>query len=142
MLKTFKRGVHPPESKYTASDPLSEFETPDRVFVSLAQSAGAPCEPVVKEGDKVKAGTLIGRAKGFVSANVFSSVSGEVKGFVKLPSSNGFKVMHVEIENDFKYETESLPLRFSKGRLPVYSNGSNRQVLSVWAAQDFPLTSS
>lgn len=109
MLKTFKRGVHPPESKYTASDPLSEFETPDRVFVSLAQSAGAPCEPVVKEGDKVKAGTLIGRAKGFVSANVFSSVSGEVKGFVKRPSSNGFKVMHVEIENDFKYETESLP---------------------------------
>lgn len=141
MLKTFKRGVHPPESKYTASDPLSEFETPDRVFVSLAQSAGAPCEPVVKEGDKVKAGTLIGRAKGFVSANVFSSVSGEVKGFVKLPSSNGFKVMHVKSKTISNMKPK-VCLRFSKGRLPLYSNGSNRQVLSVWAAQDFPLTSS
>lgn len=138
MLKTFKRGVHPPESKYTAADALSEFETPNRVFISLAQSAGAPCEAVVKEGDKVKAGTLIGRAKGFVSANVYSSVSGEVKGFVKLPSANGSKAMHVEIENDLKYETESLPPLLEKTPAALLERVKQAGIVGMGGA-GFPL---
>lgn len=108
MLRTFRRGTHPPQSKYTKDMPLAEFDAPQILAISLAQHIGAPSKPVVKEGDSVKVGTKIGEANGFVSANVFSSVSGIVKGFKKLPNAVGAKVMHVEIENDFKYDSVSL----------------------------------
>ena len=38
----------------------------------------APAKPVVAKGDKVKVGTLIAEAGGFVSAPIYSSVSGTV----------------------------------------------------------------
>ena len=44
----------------------------------LSQHIGAPAKPVVQKGDKVKVGTLIAEAGGFVSAPIFSSVSGTV----------------------------------------------------------------
>ena len=109
MLRTFKRGTHPPESKFTENLPLEDFDAPQILAISLSQHIGAPAKPIVKEGDLVKVGTKIGEANGFVSANVYSSVSGIVKGFKKLPNATGAKVMHVEIENDFKYDAVLLP---------------------------------
>ena len=44
----------------------------------MNQHIGAPAKPVVQKGDKVKVGTLIAEAGGFVSAPIFSSVSGTV----------------------------------------------------------------
>lgn len=44
----------------------------------LRQHVGAPCEPVVKAGDKVEKGTLIAVPKG-LGANIFSSVYGCVQ---------------------------------------------------------------
>ena len=44
----------------------------------MFQHIGAPAKPVVKKGDEVKVGTLLAEAGGFVSAPVYSSVSGKV----------------------------------------------------------------
>ena len=45
--------------------------------ILLRQHVGAPTEPVVKIGDKVKRGTLISKPTG-LGANIFSSVYGKV----------------------------------------------------------------
>ena len=108
MLKTFRNGVHPIGRKDTADMPLQEFTTPDTVSISLAQHIGAPCDPVVDIGDMVKAGTLIGAAHGFVSANIYSSVSGRVKAFEQRETALGNKTTHIVIENDHMYEEETL----------------------------------
>ena len=87
MIFTFKRGVHPDgKKKLTENVALSEFPTPVSVCIPLSQHIGAPAEPVVNVGDYVKEGQLIGKSTGFVSANVFSSVSGTVTGFMTLPT--------------------------------------------------------
>ncbi len=110
MKYTFRHGIHPEGRKEISKDcPLTDFPTPAVVHIPLSQHIGAPAEPAVAAGDAVKQGTLIGTAKGFVSANVFSSVSGTVKGFENRPNAMGAPVMHVVIENDGKFDKELLP---------------------------------
>lgn len=46
--------------------------------ILLRQHIGAPCEAIVKAGDRVKKGSLIAKPTG-LGANIFSSVYGEVK---------------------------------------------------------------
>lgn len=46
--------------------------------ILLRQHVGAPCEAIVKVGDRVKKGSLIAKPTG-LGANIFSSVYGEVK---------------------------------------------------------------
>ncbi len=107
-LRTFRRGIHPPANKFTKDIPLERFPSPETLYVSLSQHIGAPANPVVKTGDHVDQGQLIGEANGFVSANVFSPVSGMVKGIVKLPTANGLEADHIQIENDFLYTKQFL----------------------------------
>ena len=120
-LKTFRHGVHPLANKLTKDIPLEDFAVPDKVYISLSQHIGAPAKLVVNVGDYVKEGQMIGEAGGFVSAPVFSSVSGTVKKIVKLPTALGQLVDHVEIENDFQYE---------KALLPALANPSKEEILA------------
>lgn len=66
----------------------------------MSQHIGAPANPVVKAGDTVYVGTLIGEAGGFVSAPVHSSVSGTVKKIEKYLMANGKETLAVVIESD------------------------------------------
>lgn len=78
-LKTFRiGGVHPEENKLTAESKTVVAELPKQAVFPLSQHIGAPAKPVVAKGDKVKVGTMIAEAGGFVSAPIFSSVSGTV----------------------------------------------------------------
>ena len=78
-LKTFPRGgVHPEENKLSAHLPIQDFPMPKQIIVPLGQCLGAPAECIVKKGDRVLTGQLIGTAKGFVSANVHSPATGTV----------------------------------------------------------------
>ena len=78
-IRTFSRGgVHPDECKLTAELATVVAELPKQAIFPLSQHIGAPAKPVVKKGDKVKVGTLIAEAGGYVSAPVYSSVSGTV----------------------------------------------------------------
>ena len=67
----------------------------------LRQHVGAPCEPVVKSGDKVKKGTLIAVPAG-LGANIFSSVYGTVQDVV------GDRII---IEPDKVQEEEFVPIQ-------------------------------
>ena len=77
--KTFRiGGVHPEENKLTHEVPTQVAPLPQQAVFPLSQHIGAPAKPIVQKGDKVKVGTMIAEAGGFVSANIFSSVSGTV----------------------------------------------------------------
>ena len=78
LFSAFRGGIHPPESKYTRETKFSNFPVPPMCYVPLQQHIGAPALPLVKAGDIVHEGQLIGEASGFLSANVHSSVPGKV----------------------------------------------------------------
>lgn len=101
MLKTFRLGgVHPPESKLSATQNIEIFNTTGTVTIPLSQHIGAPAQAVVKRGDIVKVGTLIGKSSGFVSANIHSSVSGKVLKIDDVVDGSGYKKSSVVIKLD------------------------------------------
>ncbi|MBR6397459.1 MAG: hypothetical protein IKS06_01065, partial [Lachnospiraceae bacterium] len=110
---TFRGGVHPFEGKdLTENAPVSVLEPGRELAFLLSQHIGAPAVPVVKKGDRVLTGQLLGEAGGFVSARVFSSVSGTVKGIEKRRNAKGALTDAVIVENDGLYEStpfEPLP---------------------------------
>ncbi len=71
--------IHPPElKKSTICKKVERMFLPKKVILTLSQHTGAPSESIVKVGDSVKTGSLIAEAKGFISSNLHSSVSGKV----------------------------------------------------------------
>jgi Na+-translocating ferredoxin:NAD+ oxidoreductase subunit C len=91
-LKTFpKGGIHPPENKVTASRQIQVLDIPGKVVIPVSQHLGASSEIVVNKGDKVKAGQVLARSRGYVSAFTHSSVSGEVEKLDYIIDSTGFK---------------------------------------------------
>ncbi|MCE5204968.1 MAG: electron transport complex subunit RsxC [Porphyromonadaceae bacterium] len=103
MLKTFRiGGIHPKENKISAGNAIQPIAIPDQVIIPLSQHIGAPCQPVVKKGDNVKVGTLIGKSVGFVSANIHSSVSGTVLKIDKTLDASGYKrdAVFIKVEGD------------------------------------------
>ncbi len=103
MLKTFRiGGIHPKEHKLSAGKAIQPIAIPAQVVIPLAQHIGAPCQPVVKKGDTVKAGTLIGKTVGYVSANIHSSVSGTVLKIDKTMDASGYRrdAVFIKVEGD------------------------------------------
>lgn len=77
--KTFPLGgIHLDKHKLTSSYPIVDAGLPDMVYIPIKQHIGAPSKILVQKGDKVKVGTLLADADGVVSADIHSSVSGEV----------------------------------------------------------------
>ncbi|WP_026475930.1 electron transport complex subunit RsxC [Alkaliphilus transvaalensis] len=113
---TFKGGIHPPEFKEATEHlAIEKAIDPSVVAIPLQQHIGAPCEAIVKAGDRVLVGQKIGEAKGFVSSPVHSSVSGEVKSISMMPSVTGGEVLSVVIESDGQNEVD--PSVKPKGKL-------------------------
>ncbi len=93
-------GVHVPHRKNTAHTHSVEMPAPKTVTITMAQHIGAPCKPVVKVGDTVAVGQLIGDNDAYVCAPIHSSVSGTVKKIEKVTVADGSKVDAVTIESD------------------------------------------
>ena len=110
---TFKGGVHPYEGKELSKDkPVLRFMPEGEMVFPLSQHIGAPAKPLVKKGDRVLYGQMIAEAGGFVSANIYSSVSGTVKSIGKHRVATGDMVESIMIENDGLYEAaEPLPVK-------------------------------
>ena len=99
MLKTFSiGGIHPNDSKISKDCAIEVLPVPSKVYISVAQHLGAPANPVVAVGDKVKAGQVIAEPAGFISAYVHSSVSGTVKSIGPRKDLAGNNMTHIEIE--------------------------------------------
>ena len=96
-------GVHPPQCKDTRDCPVAPIDSPKQVRIPLNMHIGAPCKPVVAEGDHVYVGTLIGDGEGLY-APIHASVSGTVTfvGTEALPTGQTAPV--VEIASDGKME--------------------------------------
>ena len=102
-LKTFSMGgVHPEENKITAEVATVVAPLPQQAIFPLSQHIGAPAKPVVNRGDKVKVGTLIAEANGFVSAPIYSSVSGTVLKVDTAIDATGYRkpAIDINVEGD------------------------------------------
>ena len=103
MAFSFFGGIHPKENKlYTCDLPVQEFPAPSEVVIAMSQHIGAPCAPLVKNGDLVTMGQKIGDNQG-LCVPVHASVSGKVKAVEARPHSSGTTMMSVVIENDQQY---------------------------------------
>ena len=107
-IRTFKiGGVHPDENKLTHEVPTKVAALPKQAIFPLSQHIGAPAKPVVAKGDKVKVGTLLAEAGGFVSAPIYSSVSGTVLKIDTSFDATGYRkpVIIINVEGDEWEET-------------------------------------
>ncbi len=123
-LKTFKGGVHPFEGKELSKDKATIKYIPKKDLVyPLSQHIGAPAVPCVKVNDPVLRGQKIAEAGGFVSAPIFSSVSGTVKAIEPRRVATGDMVNSIVIESDSRF----LEIGFEK--CPDYTKLSNEQII-------------
>ncbi|MBQ2963797.1 MAG: electron transport complex subunit RsxC [Clostridia bacterium] len=93
-------GVNVSHSKNTENCKIVRMPAPEKVVLPMQQHIGAPCEPVVKVGDEVKVGQLIGDTDKFVSAPIYASVSGKVTAIGDVKLANGSMSKAVTIESD------------------------------------------
>ena len=106
MLRfTFRGGIHPDDGKAMSKDkPIREVLPKGELVYPLSQHIGAPAKAIVVKGDHVLAGQKIAEAGGFVSANIFASVSGTVKAIEARLGVAGGMQESIVIENDGLYE--------------------------------------
>lgn len=103
MPKTFSLGgIHPSENKLSAGEAIKKLPIPEYVWVPLSQHIGAPADPVVNKGDRVKAGQLLAKSAGFISANIHSPVSGIVEKIDEIADASGVrrKALYIKTEGD------------------------------------------
>lgn len=96
--------IHVAHHKNTMNSTTEKMPLPDKVFISMVQHIGAPCQPKVEIGDLVKVGQIIGDTDAFVSAPIHSSVSGKVTSIDKTMTMVGIWDPIVTIELDKKQE--------------------------------------
>lgn len=97
--------IHPPEFKeLTKHKKIESLPLPKKVVIPLSQHTGAPSEPVVNVGDLVQTGSLIACSKGFISANLHSSVSGKIIAIEDSPHPiiGSFKAIIIESDGEDK----------------------------------------
>lgn len=119
----FKGGAHVPHYKNTMGHETVKMGVPEKVLIPMLQHIGAPCEPLVKKGDNVKVGEVIGASDKFISAPIHSSVSGVVTDVTPVLYPGGFNVTSVQIEPDGNQDI------YERIKAPVFSN--NRELLEA-----------
>ncbi len=129
--KTFKRGIHPPDGKYlSANAPIRSIEAVGEMVYPLSQHIGAPSTPIVTVGETVLAGQKIAEASGFVSAPIYSAVSGKVKAIAPHATSSGETAPCIIIENDGQHTWMSDELR------PDYPDRSDPDYVAKLLAEE------
>ena len=102
-MKKFRiGGVHPEENKLSAGKKIEVMDLPKQAVFPLSQHIGAPAVPCVAKGDLVKVGTKIADAGGFVSAAIFSSVSGKVAKIDTAIDASGYRkpAIYIDVDGD------------------------------------------
>lgn len=108
-LRTFRiGGIHPSDNKITAEMATVQAEIPAVAVFPLSQHIGAPAKPVVKRGDTVKVGTLLAEAGGFVSAPIYSSVSGVVQKIDTVCDATGYRKPAIIVKTEGDEWEESI----------------------------------
>jgi electron transport complex protein RnfC len=98
-LKTFRHGVHPPESKDATSGlAIRQFPFAPVLIVPLVQHMGKPSIALVREGQEVVRGQRIAGPDGFMSVSMHAPASGVVRRITLVPGISGRMVPGVFIE--------------------------------------------
>jgi electron transport complex protein RnfC len=98
-LKTFRHGVHPPESKdETSGLPIRQFPFAPLLIIPLVQHLGKPSIAEVREGQEVQRGQRIARPDGFVSVSMHAPATGIVRRIALAPAVSGRMVPAVYLE--------------------------------------------
>ncbi len=113
-LHAFNGGVHPEGHKGESTGrPIETMPLLPRYVVPLRQHIGEPARPVVKPGDRVLRGQLIGQPEGYVSVGVHAPTSGRVLAVEPrpVPHPSGLADLCVVIDSDGEDRTvETAPL--------------------------------
>ena len=126
-MKPLRGGVPVPHEKATAGLAAVRMPAPERVALAMRQHIGAEASPVVKVGDSVAVGQLVGDSEGFVCAPVHASVSGRVTEIKELTLPNGEKTQAVVIESDGE-------MRLFEGISPPVFNNKKEFLAAVRAS--------
>ena len=112
-LPTFKKGVHPKDSKvFTNTKSIEQLPLPQQVFIPLQQHIGVSGEVLVEKDQEVKTGQVIGKSEKFVSAPVHASITGKVKAIDQFLHPLGIKATMIQIEasaEEEKWEKLDIP---------------------------------
>ena len=107
MLKTFRGGVHPAALKdRTVDKAIKRAPLPRSVTLPLSQHTGAPCEPLVAIGERVKTAQVIARSDKFISSPIHASISGTVTRIDESPHPVLGSFRAISIESDGKDEKD------------------------------------
>jgi electron transport complex protein RnfC len=99
--RTFSHGIHPPESKeLTAASPVRRLPFPPVLVILMAQHAGKPAVPVVREGQRVRRGELLARADGFVSVPIHAPADGVIRSIGRALDTRGQMAPALYLEPD------------------------------------------
>jgi len=101
------KGIHVAHAKSTENTQTIPMPVPSRVSIPMLQHLGAPCKSIVKPGDRVLVGQLIGECAGTFCAPIHSSVSGTVKAIDSMVTTSGDSCEVVVIETDGTQEVSS-----------------------------------
>lgn len=99
-MKKFLSSIKVPHFKNTVECAPISIAPPQKVVIPMAQHIGRPANPVVKIGDLVKIGQVIGEASAFVSAPIHASISGKVTAIDDVMMPNGTHSKAVVITSD------------------------------------------
>ena len=100
FLKRSAQGAGVPHEKGTSNLETVKMTVPSKIVLSMVQHIGAPAAPAVAKGDQVYVGSVVGKAGGFVSADIHSGVSGKVSEITTITAPNGAKQTAVVIIPD------------------------------------------
>lgn len=93
-------GVHVQHRKNTAELVPEKMPVPQTVVLPMSMHIGSPARPIVKAGDSVLVGQLIGEPRPGLSVPIHSGVSGVVKKIDEIVTVTGNYVQTVVIEAD------------------------------------------
>jgi len=102
-LYPFHGGLDLPSHKNASNGrPIQPGPLPERLVVPLRQHIGAIAKPVVRPGDRVLKGQLIGQPDGYISAAVHAPTSGVVTAVepAPVPHPSGLTDLCVIIDSD------------------------------------------
>ena len=106
---------------------IETFINPKYVYIPLVSGRDKNITIVVKKGDYVYKGSIVGKSKGTFRIPIYSSVSGIVVDFVEQRYLDGELVKCVKIENDFKEQLLNKEVR--KNKINRYSKEEFIKVL-------------
>ncbi len=92
--------------KMSSNKKIGVYTKPSIVYIPLVNQNDDNITLLVKKGDYVYKGSILGKRKGVLRIPILSSVSGTVIDFVERHYANGNIVKCVAIENDFKEKVE------------------------------------